>query len=64
MSLKNENIALVVGIAIVIVGLLLTRNDPNELEGALIATVGLGAAYWLSYYLNVRDGTYSRSPRR
>lgn len=64
MSLKNENIGLVVGLAIVVVGLILTHNDPNDLEGALIATLGLGAAFWLSFHLNVRDGTYSRSSRR
>jgi len=63
-SLRNENIGLVVGIAIVIIGLFLTGGVPNELEGALIAILGLGAALWLSTYLNLRDGTYSRSSRR
>jgi hypothetical protein len=64
MSLKNENIGLVVGFVIVAVGLLLTNGDPNELEGALIALLGLGVAYPLSVYLNFRDGTFTRSPRR
>ncbi len=64
LSLKNENIGLAVGLAIAAVGLLLTSGDPNELEEVLIAVLGLGAALWLSVYLNFRDGTYTRSPRR
>jgi hypothetical protein len=64
MSLKNENIGLAVGLAIAAAGLLLTSGDPNELEGVLIAVLGLGPALWLSTYLNFRDGTYTRSSRR
>lgn len=64
MSLRNENIGLALGIVIVIVGSILTNGDPGKLEGALIAVLGLGAALWLSVYLNERDGTYSRPPRR
>ncbi len=64
LSLKNENIGLAVGLAIAAVGLLLTGGDPNELEEVLIAVLGLGAALWLSVYLNFRDGTYTRAPRR
>lgn len=64
MSLKNENIGLVVGVAILVAGMLLTSGDPDELESVLIVVLGLGAAFWLSTYLNVRDGTYSRSRRK
>jgi hypothetical protein len=64
LSLKNENIGLAVGLAIAAVGLLLTSGDPNELEEVLIAVLGFGAALWLSVYLNFRDGTYTRLPRR
>lgn len=64
MSLKNENIGFVVGIAILIVGLLLTSGDPDQLEGALIAVLMVGAPLWLSYYLHLRDGSYPRSSRR
>jgi hypothetical protein len=64
MPLKNENIGLAVGTAILIAGLLLTSGDPNQLEGALIAVLAVGAALWLSYYLHLRDGSYPRSSRR
>jgi hypothetical protein len=64
MSLKNENIGLAVGLVIAAIGLLLTNGDPNELEGAVIAVLGLGVAYPLSVYLNLRDGTFTRSRRR
>jgi hypothetical protein len=62
MSLKNENIGLAVGLAIAAVGLLLTSGNPSELEGALIAVLGVGSALWLSTYLNFRNGTFT--PRR
>jgi hypothetical protein len=62
--LKNENIGLVVAFAIVIAGHLLTAGKPDELESIVIAVLGLGAGFWLSLYLNFRDGTYIRSSRR
>jgi len=64
MSLRNENIGLAVGIAILMVGLFVTDRNPSELAGAVIAVLGLGAAYSLSLYLNFRDGTYARPERK
>lgn len=64
LSLKNENIGLAVAVAIVIAGQLLTGGDPTERESIVIAVLGLGAGFWLSTYLNERDGTFTRLPRR
>ena len=64
MSLRNENIGLVVAFSITAVGMLLTGGNPNGVETLLIVVLGLGAGLWLSTYLNLRDGTYSRSARR
>ncbi|HEX2162264.1 MAG TPA: hypothetical protein VHF88_10650 [Thermoleophilaceae bacterium] len=64
MSLRNETIGFVVGIGILIVGVLLTSGDPDQLEGALIALLMVGVPLWLSYYLHLRDGSYPRSSRR
>ena len=43
MSLKNENIGLVVAFSITAVGLLLTSGNPNGLETLLIVVLGLGS---------------------
>jgi hypothetical protein len=64
LSLKNENIGLVVAFAIVIAGHLAIAGKPNELESIVIAVLGLGAGFWLSVYLNFRDGTFTRLPRQ
>lgn len=67
MSLKNENIALMVGVLIVIVGHVLTGGDPSNAEGALMAILGLGTALGISYYLDERDrrrGVPQKSPFR
>ena len=64
MSLRNENIGLLVGVLLVIVGQLLTGGNPSEVEAALIAIVGLGSAIGLSIYLNERQDVYQRSGRR
>lgn len=64
LSLKNENIGLAVAVAIVIVGQLLTGGNPTDRESIVIGVLGLGAGFWLSIYLNLRDGTYTRSSRR
>jgi hypothetical protein len=55
---------LAVAFAIVIAGQLLTGGNPNEIESIVTAVFGLGAGFWLSIYLNERDGTFTRSSRR
>jgi hypothetical protein len=64
MNFRNANIGVAVGSAIVIVGSLLTGGNPNELEAALIAVTGLGAAFGVSDYLSERDEKLGRTPPR
>jgi hypothetical protein len=63
MTLRNENIGIAIGIVVLIVGLVLTRRSPGEVEGAVIAVLSLGSALGFSMYLNERDRGRQRSPR-
>lgn len=64
MSLRNENIGVVVGALLVIAGQLITGGDPSDAEAALIAIVGLGAVFVISDRLNERDRKRGRERDR
>lgn len=62
MNLRNENIGIALGIALLVIGMLLTGGDPNEAQGAVIGVLVLGSALGASIHLNERDAR--RSSRR
>ena len=64
MSLRNENIALLVGISIFLLGYVLTDWDPGRGEALLIAVLMFGTAFVISDYLNQRDDRRGREPQR
>jgi hypothetical protein len=61
---RNENIGLVVSVAILIVGQLVTGWDPNRAESALIVVLMVGSGLGLSMYLNERDRRRGRGLQR
>jgi uncharacterized membrane protein (UPF0136 family) len=64
MSLRNENIAIVVGVVLLVGGQLLAGQDASGIEILLIVIVGFGAAFGISDYLNERDRKQGLEPDR
>jgi hypothetical protein len=62
MSLRNENIGIAVGVAVLMLGYLLTGWEPGRVEAALIGTSMIGAALGVSFHLNKRDRKRGREP--
>jgi hypothetical protein len=62
MSLRNENIGILIGALLYIGGSLLVGGDPSGIEALLIVVVGFGAAFGISDYLNERDRKRGREP--
>jgi hypothetical protein len=64
MSLRNENIAIVVGVVLLIGGQLLAGQDASGIETLVIVIVGFGTAFGISDYLSERDRKRGREPDR
>jgi flagellar motor component MotA len=64
MRLRNENIGIVAGVAIVAIGMLLTGGNPGQVESAVLGLLMLTAVFGISTYLNDRDSKLGRGPER
>ena len=64
MNLRNENIGLAMSMGILLIGMLLTKGEPGQVEGMLIGVLMLGAAFGVSLHLNNRDSKRGRGPVR
>jgi hypothetical protein len=62
MSFRNANIGVAVGLAVYVVGSLLTTGRPNNIEAMLIAVTTLGSAFAVCDYLSQRDKRLGRPP--